>query len=177
MFLITSSFKLSGEISCLFTASIWQATKTCMLPTAFDFPEYKSRLCFGIEDPKVFLRVAPTMHSFYPSKPGTVVGRGVGGGVVKAFQQFCGRECLKIFLEGILDGKGASIFGGEVRDFRDYNFYNFYITNYNFYITNPIWLTIYMQTERCCIACYFSLTFLAYFVLLNYLLIVFALFY
>ena len=51
-----------------------------MLPTAFDFPEEKSRLCFGIEDPKVFLRVAPTMHSFYPSKPGTVVGRGEGGG-------------------------------------------------------------------------------------------------
>ena len=29
-------------------------------------------------------------------------------GVVKAFQQFCGRGCLKICLEGVLDGKGGS---------------------------------------------------------------------
>ena len=35
MFLITSSFKLSGEISCLFTASIWQATICCLLLLIF----------------------------------------------------------------------------------------------------------------------------------------------
>ena len=32
-------FHLSGETNCLFTTSVWQATKTCMLPTALDFPE------------------------------------------------------------------------------------------------------------------------------------------
>ena len=72
-----------------------------MLPTAFDFPEEKSRLCFGIEDPKVFLRVAPTMHSFYPSKPGTVVGRGVGGGG--------GKSISTILWEGVFE----DFFGGD----------------------------------------------------------------
>ena len=32
-------FQLSGETSCLFKTSIWQATKTSMLPTALDFPK------------------------------------------------------------------------------------------------------------------------------------------
>ena len=49
-------------------------------------------------------------------------------------------------VEGGGDGR-VSVFGGEFSVFRD--------SNYKFYITNLICLTIYMQTERCCIACYF----------------------
>ena len=40
-------------------------------------------------------------------------------------------------------------------------------SNYKFYIKTLIWLTIYVQTERFCITCYFSLTLLASSVLLK----------
>ena len=55
--------------------------------------------------------------------------------------------------------KDWSVFGGcgGVRVFRD--------SNYKFYLTTLIRLIIKVQTERCCIACYFSLMFLAYFIL------------
>ena len=55
--------------------------------------------------------------------------------------------------------------GMGVRVYRD--------NNSNFYITTFIWLTINMQTERCCITCSFSQMFLVYFVLLKGFLIVF----
>ena len=61
-----------------------------------------------------------------------------------------------------LDGKGGSIFGEGFRIFRD--------SNYKFYMT-LIWITIYVQTEICCINCYFWLTLLAYLVLRKYVLI------
>ena len=58
-------FQLSGATSYLFTTSIWQATKICMLPTALGFPEDMShRSKFGIGDPKFSLRVAPVIKAF-----------------------------------------------------------------------------------------------------------------
>ena len=70
----------------------------------------------------------------------------------------------KFFLEGGLDGKGGSIFGGGFRVFGD--------GNYKFYFATLIWLTIYVQTGRCCITCYFSLMLLASSVSLDVFLIV-----
>ena len=64
-----------------------------------------------------------------------------------------------IFWRRGLMGKGESIFGGGFRVSRD--------SNYKFYIKTLIWLTIYVQTERFCITCYFSLTLLASSVLLK----------
>ena len=157
MFLITSSFKLSGEISCLFTASIWQATICCLLLLIFLKTKAVSVLALKIQRFSYGL-LPPCIVSTPVNR-----GRWCGGGV--------GKSISTILWEGVFEDLfgGGSWWERGVRDFRD--------NNYNFYITNPIWLTIYMRTERCCIACYFSLTFLAYFVLLNYLLIVFVLFY
>ena len=45
-------------------------------------------------------------------------------------------------------------------------------SSYEFYFTVLIWLTVYVQTERCCINCYCPLIFLAYFVLLKVFLVV-----
>ena len=59
-------------------------------------------------------------------------------------------------------GKGESVFregASGFRVFRDFN--------YKFHIATLIWRTIYEQTERWCTTCYFSLMFLAYFVLLK----------
>ena len=68
-----------------------------------------------------------------------------------------------------LGGGGESLFvrawGGWIRVYTD--------NNSKFYITTFIWLTIYIQTERCCITCSFSQMFLVYFVLLKGFLIVF----
>ena len=58
----------------------------------------------------------------------------------------------EFFWSGRSMWKGWSIFGGGTfRAFRN--------SNYKFYFTALIWRTIYMQTERCCITCYFSLCF------------------
>ena len=45
-------FQLSGETSCLFTTSIWQGTKKCMMPTALGLPEdmsHRSVLALEVE--------------------------------------------------------------------------------------------------------------------------------
>ena len=72
-----------------------------------------------------------------------------GEGVLYAFQHFC-----KLF-----------IFGKSFGVLRD--------RSYKFYLMTFIWLTIYMQTETCITFFYFSLKFLAYFVLLKDFLAVF----
>ena len=54
-------------------------------------------------------------------------------------------------------GKRQSIFGERFKIFRD--------NNYRFYFTTLTGLTINMQTERRYITSYFSLMFLAYFIL------------
>ena len=57
-------FQISGETSCLFKTSIWQATKTCTLAAALDFLEDVSHhFVFCIRDPRFFQRVAPKMIS------------------------------------------------------------------------------------------------------------------
>ena len=53
-----------------------------MLLTALGFPEDMSHCSVLALEIQVFLRVAPTMHSFYPWR---------SGGWGKYFQQFCGR--------------------------------------------------------------------------------------
>ena len=54
------------------------------------------------------------------------------------------------FFGGLLIGKSVSSFGERFRVFRD--------SNYKFYFMGLVWLTIYVQTERC-ITCYFLLAF------------------
>ena len=66
-------------------------------------------------------------------------------------------EGLKIFWRGrgVPDGKGVInlLRGGRGLAFD------------KFYFMALVWLTISMQTERCCITCCFALTILAYFIL------------
>ena len=57
-------FQLSRETSCLFTTSIWQATKTCMLPNALGVLEDMSHcsvLTLKMQD--FFPKFAPTTTS------------------------------------------------------------------------------------------------------------------
>ena len=45
-------FQLSREANCLLATSVWQGTKTCMLPTAISFPEdmsHRSLLALEIQ--------------------------------------------------------------------------------------------------------------------------------
>ena len=72
-------------------------------------------------------------------------------------------------MEGALDGRGWLICGERFMICKD--------SNYKFYIMALIWFTIYVETENCCITCYFPLIFLAFFVLLKGLLIVLIFFY
>ena len=63
----------------------------------------------------------------------------------------------KIFFQGRrLDGKNVINFWRGFRVFRD--------DHCKFHFTTLIWLTIFEETERHCITCYFSLMFLAYFI-------------
>ena len=64
-----------------------------------------------------------------------------------------------------LEWKKGGQFGERFKAFRD--------SNYIFYFVTLIWLTIYVQFERCCITCYFSIKLLVCFVLLRIFWIVF----
>ena len=81
------------------------------------------------------------------------------------FQQFCGRRkgVWRIVLEVDWVVKMWSIFGGRFRFFRE--------SDYKFYSTTLTWPIIYIQTERCYITGYFSFLFLAYFVVISFLIL------
>ena len=94
MFLITSSFKLSGEISCLFTASIWQATICCLL------------LLFFLKTKAVSVLALKIQRFSYGLLPPCIVstpvnrGRWCGGGG--------GKSISTILWEGVFE----DLFGG-----------------------------------------------------------------
>ena len=108
---------------------------------------------FQLDDSYAFIVSIPRISIIFWKEGG---GGGGGGGA--------GGGRLKNFFGEDLDGKRGINFWRGFRIFRD--------SNYNFYITTLIWPTIYTQVEKFCITFYFSLMFLAYFVLLKVFLIV-----
>ena len=74
-----------------------------------------------------------------------------------------GRRTWRFFFRGELVGKGGPIFRWGL------GLLEIAIINSTLW---HILLTIKVQTVRCCVTCYFSLMFLAHFVLLNYFLLV-----
>ena len=67
----------------------------------------------------------------------------------------CCRVRITFFVEGALDGRGWPICGERFMICKD--------SNYKFYIVTLIWVTIYVETENCCITCYFPLIFFSFF--------------
>ena len=107
MFLITSSFKLSGEISCLFTASIWQATICCLLLLIFLKTKAVSVLALKIQRFSYGL-LPPCIVSTPVNR-----GRWCGGGG--------GKSISTILWEGVFEdlfGGGSWWEGGSILDGR-----------------------------------------------------------
>ena len=85
---------------------------------------------------------------------------------MNSVNNFQKRSASGCFLAFALIFLGVGEGGGGLKKFLEEG------VSYKLYITTPIWLTIYMQNGRYCITCYFSVTFLDFFLLLKYFLIV-----
>ena len=120
MFLITSSFKLSGEISCLSQHQFDRPRKPVCCLLLLIFLKTKAVSVLALKIQRFSYGLLPPCIVSTPVNRGRWCG---GGG---------GKSISTILWEGVFEDLfgGGSSWERGVRDFRD--------NNYNFYITNPI---------------------------------------